>query len=74
MAEFTFKVEKSIGFLAERDKKGFAKELTFISWNGAAPKYDIRGWDENHEKMTKGITLTAEELVKLRDVLNSIEV
>lgn len=41
--------------------KGWTKELNIVSWNGAAPKYDIRDWAQDHEKMGKGITLTEEE-------------
>ena len=49
--------------------KGWTKELNVISWNGANPKYDIRDWAPDHEKMGKGITLTEEEAAKLRELL-----
>jgi hypothetical protein len=45
-----------------------------VSWNGNDPKYDLRSWDDSHEKMGKGITLSEEEIKKLRDLLNSIEI
>ena len=35
-----------------------------MSWNGGAPKYDLRDWAPDHEKMGKGITLTEEEAKK----------
>lgn len=35
-------------------------------------KYDLRDWASEHEKMGKGVTLTAEELKKLRDILNNM--
>jgi len=41
-----------------------------VSWNGAAPKYDIRDWDPEHEKMGKGVTLTEEELRKLKGLID----
>ena len=44
-----------------------------ISWNDKEPKYDIRDWDSEHKKMGKGVTLSVEELKKLRDVLNGME-
>lgn len=72
MAEITFKIVKHIGVLSE-SAKGWKKELNLINWNNAAPKYDIRDWDENHEKMGKGIPLTEDELIKLKETLNSIE-
>ena len=59
---------KHIGVLSESGK-GWTKELNVISWNGANPKYDIRDWAPDHEKMGKGITLTEEEAAKLRELL-----
>ena len=38
------------------------KELNIVSWNDQPPKYDIRDWDEQHERMSRGITLTKQEL------------
>ena len=49
-------------------------ELNLISWNGNAPKYDIRSWSPDHEKMGKGITLTGEELAELKSILDTLEV
>ena len=57
-----------IGVLSE-NSKGWRKELNKISWNGAAPKYDIRDWAPEHEKMGKGITLTEEEAARLKELL-----
>lgn len=51
--------------------KGWRKELNLVSWNGNAPKFDIRDWSSNHEKMGKGITLTNEEMTELKQFLNS---
>lgn len=53
---------------------GWVLELNKISWNGRAPKYDIRPWSEDHQKMGKGVTLTKEDLCKLKELLNSIEI
>lgn len=49
--------------------KGWRKELNKISWNGAEPKYDIRDWAPDREKMGKGVTLTEEEALKLKELL-----
>ena len=43
-----------------------------VSWNGGAPKYDIRDWSEDHTKMGKGVTLTAEQAKKLGELLTGI--
>jgi hypothetical protein len=44
-----------------------------MSWNGRKAKMDIRDWDENRQKMGKGITLNKEEILKLKDLLNEID-
>ena len=41
MAEIKYEVVEHIGVLSE-SAKGWKKELNRISWNSAAPKYDIR--------------------------------
>lgn len=68
--EIKFEIKKEIGILSE-STKGWTKELNLISWNGATPKYDLRDWSPDHEKMGKGVTLTEEELNKLKELLES---
>lgn len=72
MAEIKFEIKETVGTLSE-GSKGWKKELNLISWNDKEPKYDIREWDPEHEKMGKGVTLSVEELKKLKDILNSME-
>ena len=72
MAEIKFEIAQHIGVLSE-SSKGWTKELNLISWNGREPKYDIRDWDPEHEKMGKGVTLTEEELKKLKELLGEME-
>ena len=72
MADIKYDIVKEIGVLSE-NAKGWTKELNLISWNGREPKYDIREWSSEHEKMGKGVTITAEKLKKLRDELNRME-
>ena len=69
--EFKYEIINSIGVLSENNS--WKKELNRISWNGNEPKYDIRDWSDNHEKMGKRITLSLNELKSLRDLLNNIE-
>ena len=68
MAEFKFEITEKIDVLSE-SSKGWTEELNKVSWNGAEPKYDIRDWSPDHEKMGKGITLTDEEAEILKDLL-----
>ena len=67
--EIKFEIVEEIGVLSE-NAKSWKKELNKISWNGSAPKYDIRDWAPEHEKMGKGVTLTDEEMQKLKEVLS----
>lgn len=71
MADVKYDIIKEIGVLSE-NSKGWTKELNLISWNDGAPKYDIRDWAPEHEKMGKGTTLTQEELMKLKEILENI--
>ena len=52
MADFKYEIVEHIGTRSE-SAKGWTKELNKISWNGGEPKYDIRDWAPEHEKMGK---------------------
>ena len=71
MAEFKYEIVEEIGVISE-NAKGWRKELNRISWNGAAPKYDIRDWAPEHEKMGKEVTLSDEEVVSLKEILSKL--
>ena len=68
----SFSIEQSLGVVAE-GKGGWNMELNLVSWGGRPAKYDLRSWSPDHEKMGKGLTLTKEELVALKGLLNKIE-
>ncbi len=72
MADIKFEIQETIGIISESNK-GWKKELNLISWNDKAPKYDLREWSPDHEKMGKGVTLSKEELITLRDMLNKMD-
>ena len=71
MAQIQVEIHEEIGNLSE--SKGGKKQLTYTSWNNHAPKFDIRSWNEDHSSMTKGITLNKEELMKLKEILNTVD-
>lgn len=71
MADFTFEIEKKYGVLSE-ERNGWTKEVNRVSYGGRPGKLDIRSWDADHQKMTKGITLTDEEGKMLKNILNDI--
>ncbi len=70
--EVTFEIVERIGIISE-SPKGWKKELNMVKWNDRAPKYDIREWDPEHEKMGRGITLTEEEAKILLDYMVNLE-
>jgi len=72
MAGIKYEVKESYGVLSE-STKGWTKELRSISWNDRDAKYDIREWAPDDEKMGKGVTLTKDELLVLRDLLNKLD-
>jgi hypothetical protein len=70
MADIKFEIKETIGVLSE-SAKGWTKELNLVSWNDKEPKYDLREWSPDHEKMGKGITLSKEEMAKLKELLHN---
>lgn len=73
LADIKFEIEKEIGKISE-SSKGWTKELNLISWNGKEAKYDLRDWAPEHEKMGKGVTLSLDELKKLKEILNEMNI
>lgn len=61
-----FEIQKTIIAFPAKDS-GWHKELNLISWFGKAPVYDLRDWNADHTKMSKGITLTKDELMILKE-------
>jgi hypothetical protein len=72
MSEIKYEILKQIGVLS-KSASGWTKELNLISWNDREPKYDLRDWSADHEKMGKGATLSKEELSALKELLNNTE-
>jgi hypothetical protein len=72
MADLKFEIKKHLGVIGE-GTKGWKKEVNLVSWNERKPKLDIRDWDETHEKMGKGITLSRSEAEELKKLLSTIE-
>ena len=72
MADFNYEIIEELGVLSE-SSSGWTKELNVISWNGRPPKFDIRDWSPDHEKMGKGITLSNEDIKSLREILKDVD-
>ena len=69
--DITYNVTKHCGVIAT-EKNGWTRELNIVAWNGGEPKYDIRSWNEDHTRMTRGITLTHEEVANLKSILRTV--
>ena len=70
MADIKYEIVEEIMVLSE-NSNGWTKELNLVSWNGGKPKYDIRDWSPDKERMAKGITLTEEEMKILIETMNN---
>lgn len=66
--EFTFEIVEHIGVLSI-SSSGWTRELNRISFSGGAPRYDIRSFDPEHKKMSKGLRLHEKELETLVKLL-----
>ena len=69
--EFTFEIAEHICVLGKGREEGYQKELNVVSFRGLPPKWDIREWNGEHTRMTKGITLTAEEMERFLSAMNA---
>ncbi len=58
--EVLFDIRETIGVL-RKSNTGWTRELNVVAWNGGSPRFDIRDWDPQHEKMGRGITFTKAE-------------
>ncbi len=68
MADFKFEIVENLGILSE-NAKGWRKELNLVSWQERDPKYDIREWNPDHTRMSKGLTFSKDELNILLELL-----
>ncbi|HHA4397048.1 TPA: YdbC family protein [Enterococcus faecium] len=69
--EFSYEIVEEIAILSENNR-GWRKELNLVSWNGRPPKFDLRDWAPDHEKMGKGLTLTNEEFEQLQKAIENM--
>ncbi|HRW93151.1 MAG TPA: PC4/YdbC family ssDNA-binding protein [Thermotogota bacterium] len=72
MADIKFEIIEKIGVISE-GSKGWNLELNKVSWNQHPAKYDIREWSPDHQRMSKGVTLTGEQAKALRELLHKVE-
>ena len=67
--EVTFEIKEFIGALDTANDNGWRRELNLVSWNGGAPKLDIRVWSADHTRMSRGITMSEEQGIRVAQLL-----
>lgn len=73
MAELKYEIVEKVGELGDTGN-GWKKELNIVSWNDREPVYDIRTWNETHDRMGKGITLSQDEIKTLKELLEKANI
>lgn len=69
----SFNIIESLGVLST-STNGWTKEVNVVSWNDRPAKLDIRDWDPDHNKMSRGIGLNATEVAGLYELLQNTEI
>ena len=72
MPEFKYEIVKEIATLSSA-ANGWQRKLNLISWNDREPKYDIRDWAPDNSKMGKGSSLSTEEVIMLKEILDDLD-
>jgi len=67
--EFSFEIKDKLGVLSTHST-GWTKEINIVQWNGGSSKFDIRDWDQSHERMSRGVTLREEEAKTLAELIS----
>ena len=69
--DITFEIMEHIGTIDVIDgrEEKWTKEVNVVAWNGGKPKIDVRDWNEKHDRMSRGITLTEDQAMKMTKAL-----
>ena len=70
-SDLKYEITKELGILGE-GTKGWKKEVNLVRWNDRPSKLDIRDWNETHDKMGRGITLSMDEAKKLTTLIKNV--
>lgn len=71
MKDVTHQVIEEYGVLSVSPNQ-WERKFCLVSWNGARAKYDLRDWAPDGLKMSRGLTLTHEEIARLHQMLGEI--
>ena len=69
--DITFEIMEHIGVIDIYDNREekWTKEVNVVAWNGGKPKIDVRDWNGKHDRMSRGITLTEDQAMKMTKAL-----
>ena len=56
--------------MIEEQDKGWKREVNAVAWNSGIPRIDIRSWNPDHTKMSRGICVPIDEGKKLAGFLH----
>ena len=68
----TYEIIEHIGRLST-GSSGWSREVNIVAWNGRQARLDIRDWDPDHKKMSRGIGLNGTEVAVLTELLNDFD-
>lgn len=74
MAKFEYRVLEEYGTIGQSG--AVLKKVRLVSFNGGPPRLDIRQWRQKQdgtEVIFKGISLSGEELAKLKEIIRDLE-
>ena len=54
--DFSFEIIRHLGVYGH-SAKGWTREANIVEWNGGNAKFDLREWDPEHTRMSRGIML-----------------
>lgn len=61
MAELKYEIRRHLAVLNRNERTSWTKEANVVAWNDGAEKLDIRDWNPDHSKMSRGVTLSEDE-------------
>ena len=70
MAEFKYEVVETLGRADCADE--MCIELNLVKWGNRKPMLDLRKWNDDHTRMSKGFSVTKEEIDALREMLDNL--
>jgi hypothetical protein len=62
-------VKATLAVLRENEATGWKRVMTVTRWGTGKYKLDIRDWNRDMTRSTKGITFSRAEAIKVRDIL-----